>query len=37
MRTVVLDTNVLLSDPGVIFAYPDAEVIVPETAPGSTL
>lgn len=34
MRTVVLDTNVLLSDPGVIFAYPDAEVIVPETVLG---
>lgn len=34
MRTVVLDTNVLLSDPGVIFSYPDAEVIIPETVLG---
>lgn len=34
MRTVVLDTNVLLSDPGVLFAYPDADVIVPETVLG---
>lgn len=34
MRTVVLDTNVLLSDPSVIFAYPDAEVVIPETVLG---
>jgi len=34
MRTVVLDTNVLLSDPAVLFAFPDAEVIVPETVLG---
>lgn len=34
MRTVVLDTNVLLSDPNVLFAYPDAELIVPETVLG---
>jgi hypothetical protein len=34
MRTVVLDTNVLLSDPSIIFAYPDAEVIIPETVLG---
>ena len=34
MRTVVLDTNVLLSDPGVLFAYPEANVIVPETVLG---
>src|SRR5574340_466247 len=34
MRTVVLDTNVLLSDPRVLFAYPDANVIVPETVLG---
>ncbi len=31
MRTVVLDTNVLLSDPEALFAYPDAEVLIPET------
>ncbi len=34
MRTVVLDTNVLLSDPGALLAYPDANVIVPETVLG---
>jgi tetratricopeptide (TPR) repeat protein len=31
MRTVVLDTNVLLSDPEVIDAYPGAEIILPDT------
>ncbi|MCE5204018.1 MAG: PIN domain-containing protein [Actinomycetia bacterium] len=31
MRTVVLDTNVLLGDPGSLGAYPDAEVIIPDT------
>jgi tetratricopeptide (TPR) repeat protein len=34
MRTVVLDTNVLLADPGSIFAFPDAEIIIPETVLG---
>lgn len=34
MRTVVLDTNVLLSDPEVLFAYPDADIVVPETVLG---
>ncbi|MRR11670.1 tetratricopeptide repeat protein, partial [bacterium] len=34
MRTVVLDTNVLLSDPGVLLAYPEANVIIPETVLG---
>jgi len=34
MRTVVLDTNVLLADPGVIFEFPDAEIILPETVLG---
>lgn len=34
MRTVVLDTNVLLADPGVLFAFPDAEVVIPETVLG---
>ncbi|MBN1193289.1 MAG: hypothetical protein JXA36_06340 [Coriobacteriia bacterium] len=34
MRTVVLDTNVLLSDPNVLFDYPDADVIVPDTVLG---
>ncbi len=34
MRTVVLDTNVLLSDPGVLLAYPDTDVIIPETVLG---
>lgn len=30
VRTVVLDTNVLLSDPETLVAFPDAEVIVPD-------
>lgn len=34
MRTVVLDTNVLLSNPSILFAYPDAEIIIPETVLG---
>lgn len=34
MRTVVLDTNVLLSEPDIIHAFPGAEVIVPETVLG---
>lgn len=34
MRTVVLDTNVLLADPTVLLAYPDAEVLIPETVLG---
>ncbi len=34
MRTIVLDTNVLLSDPGVLLAYPDSDVIIPETVLG---
>ncbi|MRR11998.1 hypothetical protein EG835_05895, partial [bacterium] len=34
MRTLVLDTNVLLADPGVLFAFPDARIIIPETDLG---
>ncbi len=34
MRTVVLDTNVLLGDPEILFAFPDAEAIIPETVLG---
>lgn len=34
MRTIVLDTNVLLSDPSVLFAYPEADIVVPETVLG---
>ena len=34
MRTVILDTNVLLSDPGALLAYPDANVVIPETVLG---
>ncbi len=30
MRTVVIDTNVLLSDPGVIDTFHDADVVIPE-------
>ncbi len=31
MRTIVLDTNVLLSDPEVLEAYPGSEIILPDT------
>ncbi len=31
MRNVVLDTNVLLADPGSLLGFPDAEVVIPET------
>ncbi len=31
MRTVVLDTNVLLADPNALNAFPQAHVIIPET------
>lgn len=31
MRTVVLDTNVLLADPNALFAFRDANIVIPET------
>jgi tetratricopeptide (TPR) repeat protein len=31
MKIYVLDTNVLLADPGVLLSFPGAEVVVPET------
>ncbi|MBU4555363.1 MAG: tetratricopeptide repeat protein [Actinobacteria bacterium] len=34
MRTVLLDTNVLIADPNVLFAFNDAEIIIPETVLG---
>ena len=34
MRTLVLDTNVLLADPDVVFAFSDARVVIPETVLG---
>jgi tetratricopeptide (TPR) repeat protein len=34
MRTVVLDTNVLLSDPEVLLSFRDDEVVIPETVLG---
>lgn len=34
MPTVVLDTNVLLSDPEVLLSFHDADVIIPETVLG---
>jgi len=34
MRTVVLDTNVLLSDPEVLLSFSEAEIVVPETVLG---
>ena len=30
-KTIVLDTNVLLSDPGIISAFGDADLVIPET------
>ena len=34
MKTVVLDTNVLLADPGSLLGFPDADVVIPETVLG---
>jgi len=34
MRTIVLDTNVLLSDPQVLLSFEDATIIIPETVLG---
>lgn len=34
MRIVVLDTNVLLADPGSVLGFDDGEVIIPETVLG---
>ena len=31
MRTVVLDTNVLIAHPGLLTSFPDAHVVVPDT------
>lgn len=33
-RVVVLDTNVLLSDPNAVLSFPTAEVVIPETVLG---
>lgn len=34
MKTVVIDTNVLLADPGMLLAFPDSELVIPETVLG---
>lgn len=34
MKTVILDTNVLLADPNSLLSFPRAEVIIPETVLG---
>ena len=34
MKTVVLDTNVLLADPGVLLSFPDTNIVIPETVLG---
>ncbi len=34
MRTVVLDTNVLLADPEAILSFPEADIVIPETVLG---
>ncbi len=34
MRTIVLDTNVLLADPHALLSFQDAEIIIPETVLG---
>ncbi len=34
MRTVVLDTNVLLADPDALLGFPDTEVVIPEAVLG---
>ncbi len=37
MKTVVLDTNVLLTDASALHAYPKAIVVIPETVVSSDL
>ncbi|MCL2818212.1 MAG: PIN domain-containing protein [Actinomycetia bacterium] len=34
MKTVVFDTNVLLTDPNVLFEYSGADIVIPETVLG---
>lgn len=34
MKTVVLDTNVLLADPNSLLAFPETDVVIPETVLG---
>ena len=34
MRTIVLDTNVLLANPETLYSFPEDEVIIPETVLG---
>ncbi len=34
MRTIVIDTNVLLANPSSLFDFPDTEIIIPETVLG---
>lgn len=34
MKTVILDTNVLLADPGCLLGFPNAHVVIPETVLG---
>jgi hypothetical protein len=34
MSTYVLDTNVLLSDPEAVFAFPGSDIVIPETVLG---
>nr|MDA3936613.1 PIN domain-containing protein [Actinomycetota bacterium] len=34
MRTIVLDTNVLLANPNSLFDFPNTEIIIPETVLG---
>lgn len=30
MKTVILDTNVLLADPNIVLSFPDSDVVIPE-------
>lgn len=34
MKTVILDTNVLLADPNALLAFPSTDVVIPETVLG---
>ncbi len=34
MKTIVIDTNVLLADPGILLSFPDVELAIPETVLG---
>ena len=34
MKTIIIDTNVLLADPGMLLAFPESDLVIPETVLG---